>query len=99
MKTKDIFTTEDYFLPFVQIHMVPIQTSVICNAVHSTPIIEFRIFAPNLDKKNLALGVSYFIFHSPVPGSKWHIISMRIGRPIEMKQPWNMAILLWMHSA
>lgn len=33
MKTKDIFTTGDYFLPFVQIHMVPIRTSVICSAV------------------------------------------------------------------
>lgn len=37
MKTKDIFTTEDYFLPFVQIHMVPIQTSAFSNAISFNP--------------------------------------------------------------
>ena len=37
MKTKGIFITEDYFLPVVQIHMAPIQTSVISNAISFDP--------------------------------------------------------------
>lgn len=36
-KTRDIFTTEDYLLPFAQIHMVPIQTQALSNVVLFNP--------------------------------------------------------------
>lgn len=61
LKTKGIFTTRDYFLPFAQIHMVPIQMSVIRVPSHSNPRIRFIVFAPNLRGKNFFLwGVSLF---------------------------------------
>lgn len=46
MKTKGIFIIEGYFLPVVQTHMRPIQTSVIGNAVSFDPKNRVHNFCP-----------------------------------------------------